>query len=225
MWVNQVYSITLSGREVAIVTDIPGTTRDILRDIILIDGMPMHIIDTAGLRDSDDIVEQEGIRRAYQEMEQADIVLYVVDATVHGWNKMVGTLRFADPTHHIIFVRNKIDLINESPSMKTDHDHVCISLSAKSGMGIDLLKQHIKTQVGFQSHIEGIYLARRRHLDALARANRHIHASLNQLMNTQAGELAAEDLRQAHLALSEITGEFTADDLLGRIFSSFCIGK
>ncbi len=211
----------LSGREVAIVTDIPGTTRDILRDHILIDGMPMHIIDTAGLRDSDDIVEQEGIRRAYREMEQADFVLYVVDATVHGWNEMV----FAHPAHHIIFVRNKIDLINESPSIQTDHNHVCISLSAKSGMGIDLLKQHIKTQVGFQSHIEGIYLARRRHLDALARAHIHILASLNQLMNTHAGELAAEDLRQAHLALCEITGEFTADDLLGRIFSSFCIGK
>ena len=209
----------LSGKDVAIVTDIPGTTRDVLRDTILIDGMPMHIIDTAGLRESDDIVEQEGIRRAYQEIENANFILYVVDA-----NKTISLhdhTRFKCPT---IVIRNKIDLLNELPSMHVEDTAVFVSLSVKSGLGIDLLKQAIKSQVGFVGETEGVYLARRRHLDALKKAESHLKAGLNQLGAGQ-GELAADDLRLAHLALSEITGEFTADDLLGRIFSSFCIGK
>lgn len=209
----------LSGKEVAIVTDIPGTTRDVLRDYILIDGMPMHIIDTAGLRESHDVVEQEGIRRAYREIEQADIVLSVESVT----NKKMDTPHFDNK--HVIHIRNKIDVTGETPSIKTDQDQTIISLSAKTGAGIDLLKQYIKSQVGFQGADSGIYLARRRHLDALVRATTHVKASLKQLNESASGELAAEDLRLAHLALCEITGEFTADDLLGRIFSSFCIGK
>lgn len=206
----------LSGKELAIVTDIPGTTRDVLRDYILIDGMPMHIIDTAGLRESDDVVEQEGIRRAYKEIEKADVVLYVTDATKN-MPDMQG--------HNVIYVRNKIDLTQEQPSIQVEDDRTIISLSARSGVGLQLLKDHIKTQVGFQGDSDGIYLARRRHLDALQRSKTHVEASLTQLATTKSGELAAEDLRLAHLALCEITGEFSADDLLGRIFSSFCIGK
>lgn len=212
----------LSGKDIAIVTDIPGTTRDVLRDHILIDGMPMHIIDTAGLRQSEDIVEQEGIRRAYQEIEQADIVLYVSDASV----AHVPLLTLQDEvTRPLIFIRNKIDLTQELPSCKTEYDRTVISISAKSGMGIDLLKQKIKDCVGFNHGGDGVYLARRRHLDALAKAEAHVQLALHQLQQARAGELAADDLRLAQRALNEITGEFTADDLLGRIFSSFCVGK
>lgn len=236
----------LSGKEVAIVTDIPGTTRDVLRDYVLIDGMPMHIIDTAGLRESEDIVEQEGIRRAYREIEKADIVLYVVDHRdeagvnwlehLHCSSKQERLLGLAKTkllnpgdastrVSNTLYIRNKIDLTSESPSITYAGNSPGISLSAKSGAGLDLLKLEIKKLVGFDSRDQGIYLARRRHLDALARAENHIQKSLEQLHSTGAGELAAEDLRQAHLALSEITGEFSADDLLGRIFSSFCVGK
>ena len=211
----------LSGKEVAIVTDIPGTTRDVLRDYILIDGMPMHIIDTAGLRESDDVVEQEGIRRAYKEMEQADIVLYVTDAIQPA---LLPTQNlFADKP--VIVIRNKIDLLNKPAQISMENAVPIVSLSVKTGEGITLLTNQIKQQVGFHSDADGIYLARRRHLDALARAQEHVQASLTQLSDAKAGELAAEDLRLAQLALNEITGEFTSDDLLGRIFSSFCIGK
>jgi tRNA modification GTPase len=210
----------LSGKETAIVTNIPGTTRDVLRDCILIDGMPVHIIDTAGLRESNDIVEQEGIRRAYSEMEKADIVLCVTDANNSEFKE--PTLQFEQ---QFITIRNKIDLMNEPPSIHSDANKTVISLSAKSGAGIDLFKQYIKEQVGFQPAGEGMYLARRRHLDALARAQSHVKECLHQLSHSRSGELAAEDLRQAHLVLCEITGVFTSDDLLGRIFSSFCVGK
>jgi tRNA modification GTPase len=209
----------LSGKEVAIVTDIPGTTRDVLRDHILIDGMPMHVLDTAGLRDSDDIVEQEGIRRAHHEIAKADLILYMVAADFDTFPDSVK--QYHQP---IIFIRNKIDLTNESPAITTHEGKAIVSLSAKSDIGMDLLKKQIKSEVGYQSSGEGVYLARRRHLDALARAKSHVENSLKQL-TLRSGELAAEDLRLAHLALAEITGEFTADDLLGRIFSSFCIGK
>lgn len=212
---------SLSGREIAIVTDIPGTTRDVLRNHILIDGMPMHIIDTAGLRESDDIVEQEGIRRAYGEIEQADIVLYVVDASKPGPLPIIKE-KISCPT---IFIRNKIDLTQSSPCVQNNEDTIIISLSAKSGQGLDLLRKQIKDHVGFQSNHEGLYLARRRHLDALLNAEDHVKSSLYQLTTSGSGELAAEDLRLAQRFLNEITGEFTADDLLGRIFSSFCIGK
>lgn len=214
----------LSGKEVAIVTDIPGTTRDVLRDYILIDGMPMHIIDTAGLRESTDVVEQEGIRRAHHEMAQADLVLYVVDANHHiVLNEISLPPVLADKD--ILFIRNKIDKTNEAPAVTKIANKTLISLSAKNALGIDLLKEQIKAHVGYQGETDGIYLARRRHLDALARAQAHVEQSLKQLGEYKSGELAAEDLRLAHQALCEITGEFTSDDLLGRIFSSFCIGK
>lgn len=210
----------LSGKEIAIVTDIPGTTRDVLRDYILIDGMPMHIIDTAGLRESDDVVELEGIRRAYSEIAKADVILYVQDE-----QQQLAKLPEAFAHRPVIFIRNKIDLINAVPICQEQDGNTVVSLSAKTGAGIDLLKNHIKSQVGFKSNAEGIYLARRRHLDALQRTRMHVEAGLKQLTESKSGELAAEDLRLAQLAMSEITGEFTPDDLLGRIFSSFCIGK
>ncbi len=210
----------LSGRDIAIVTDIPGTTRDVLRTEIVIDGLPLHIIDTAGLRESTDIVELEGIRRARHEMEQADMIICVSDASEAGKSSL-------NNTHHcpVIYLRNKIDLINEEPSVTVSNGDAVISVSAKTGSGMALLKDHIKSLVGFKTTTEGTYLARRRHLDALEKAAAHLQASLHQLMESKAGELAAEDLRLAHRSLCEITGEFTSDDLLGRIFSSFCVGK
>lgn len=213
----------LSGKDLAIVTDIPGTTRDVLRDQILIDGIPLHIIDTAGLRESHDQVEQEGIRRAYKEMQQADLILYVMDAS----NVAAHPIDLQHlPTHcPLIFVKNKIDLTKEAPTLASHLAHPLVSLSAHSGAGVDLLKQQIKSLVGFQDGDDGIYLARRRHLDALEKTKTYVDASYEQLVLCQAGELAAEELRLAQLALGEITGQFTADDLLGRIFSSFCIGK
>lgn len=214
----------LSGRDSAIVTDIPGTTRDILREVISIQGVPLHIIDTAGLRDSDDVVEQEGIRRAQRELSQADVVLFVVDAmkNEHPANDFLASL----PAHAaFITVRNKIDLTHASPALTWDNGTPVISLSAKTQLGIDLLRQQILASVGYNAEATGSFSARRRHLDALARAKAFLLQGQEQLQLHKAGELLAEDLRLAQAALCEITGEFTSDDLLGRIFSSFCIGK
>ncbi len=212
----------LSGKDVAIVTDIPGTTRDVLRAEIVLDGMPMHIIDTAGLRESADVVEQEGIRRAKQEIAQADIVIIMTDASREMTIPAISDLVPAKAAQ--IVVRNKIDLTGEAPATDRHDGLTVIALSAKSDAGIDLLKNHIKSCVGFEASASGSFSARRRHLDALARAETLLLQGQRQLA-VKAGELLAEDLRQAQLALSEITGDFTADDLLGRIFSSFCIGK
>ncbi|OGT38050.1 MAG: tRNA uridine-5-carboxymethylaminomethyl(34) synthesis GTPase MnmE [Gammaproteobacteria bacterium RIFCSPHIGHO2_12_FULL_37_14] len=208
----------LSGQETAIVTNIPGTTRDLLREYILIDGMPVHIIDTAGLRDSKDPVEQEGIRRARQAMQNADLILHVVDASNED-----GAIPLTLPEKTIV-IRNKIDLLNEQPSVKSEQ-HITVSLSVKNQQGIDLLHSYIKHYAGYEGAHDGLFLARRRHLDALERANVALNHGYQQLQRSRAGELLAEELRQAQLALSEITGEFTTDDLLAKIFSSFCVGK
>jgi tRNA modification GTPase len=213
----------LSGKDSAIVTNIPGTTRDVLRELILLDGMPMHIIDTAGLRESTDIVEQEGIRRAQHEISQADIVLVMQDATRDSVLDEVFFKKIPARAAKIT-IRNKIDLTAEMENINITTTETIISLSAKNGVGIDLLKNYIKSSVGFAANMEGCFSARRRHLDALLRAEEFLISGEQQLKN-RSGELLAEDLRQAQLALSEITGEFTSDDLLGRIFSSFCIGK
>lgn len=219
----------LSGRESAIVTSIEGTTRDVLREHIHIDGMPLHIIDTAGLRDSPDEVEQIGIQRAWQEIQQADRVLLLVDsrqtqltAPHEIWPEFVEKLQ--DPTK-ITLVRNKIDLSQEAAGLFEDEKGSYIGISAATGAGIDELKQHLKTIMGFSANSESGFTARRRHLDALERAQTFLASGKAQLQGYAAGELLAEDLRQAQNALGEITGEFTPDDLLGRIFSSFCIGK
>ena len=220
----------LSGRESAIVTSIEGTTRDVLREHIHIDGMPLHIIDTAGLRDSPDEVERIGIQRAWQEIQQADRVLLLVDSGSTAafeaskiWPEFVDKLEDASK---LTLVRNKIDLSGEAAGLaKLENGASYIGISAATGAGMEDLKQHLKDIMGFSNSGEGGFTARRRHLDALERAQSFLALGKAQLHGYAAGELLAEDLRQAQNALSEITGEFTPDDLLGRIFSSFCIGK
>jgi len=220
----------LSGRESAIVTSIEGTTRDVLREHIHIDGMPLHIIDTAGLRDSPDEVERIGIERAWKEIQQADRVLLLVDSGSTQdleankiWPEFIAKLE--DPTK-LTLVRNKIDLSGEKSGLNIlANGGIYIGISAATGAGMDDLKQHLKDIMGFSNSGEGGFTARRRHLDALERAQSFLALGKAQLHGYAAGELLAEDLRQAQHALSEITGEFTPDDLLGRIFSSFCIGK
>lgn len=219
----------LSGRDSAIVTSIEGTTRDVLREHIHIDGMPLHIIDTAGLRESPDEVERIGIQRAWTEIQQADRVLLLVDSRQTPetnpfkiWPEFINKLQ---DSSKVTLVRNKIDLTGEPGGLFTTENHDYLNLSAATGEGIDSLKQHLKAIMGFTETGESGFTARRRHLDALERAQIFLDSGKNQLQGFAAGELLAEDLRQAQHALSEITGEFTPDDLLGRIFSSFCIGK
>lgn len=220
---------SLSGRESAIVMDIPGTTRDILREKIHIDGMPLHIIDTAGLRESIDQIEQEGIRRAWKEMHSADHILLLVDAQTSSIETITAAVtelkQQLGSNAAVTVVRNKIDLSGELPSTQIQAEMTLVSLSAKTTAGLCLLRDHLKTAIGYQATSEGNFIARRRHLDALHRALAFLAKGQQQLLDFRAGELLADDLRQAQLALSEITGEFSADDLLGRIFSSFCIGK
>ena len=219
----------LAGRDAAIVTDIAGTTRDVLREHIHIDGMPLHIIDTAGLREASDEVERIGIERAWQEIEQADRVLFMVDGTTTDateaaaiWPDFVSRL---PPELPITVVRNKADVTGEPPGLTEINGHSLIRLSARTSEGVDELRDHLKQSMGFAGNMEGGFLARRRHLQALELAAMHLQQGRAQLLGARAGELLAEELRVAQQALSEITGEFTSDDLLGRIFSSFCIGK
>ncbi|WP_196139797.1 tRNA uridine-5-carboxymethylaminomethyl(34) synthesis GTPase MnmE [Aliikangiella sp. G2MR2-5] len=219
----------LSGRETAIVTDIAGTTRDVLSEQIHIDGLPLHIIDTAGLRHAKDKVEQIGIERASKEIEQADRVLLVVDSSDGEDHLAREEIRqFIDPAIElppVTLVRNKCDLADESPNIEKLHDERVITLSAKEKLGIELLKEHLKSIVGFEATESGTFMARRRHIDALKRAQEHLDTGFEQLTQMMAGEILAEELKLTQDCLNEITGEFTADDLLGQIFSSFCIGK
>lgn len=219
----------LAGKESAIVTNIEGTTRDVLREHIHIDGMPLHIIDTAGLRDSDDEVERIGIQRAWEEIKQADQILLLIDAaqskditTEDIWKDFFHSL---PDKNSITVIQNKIDLVDEIPVLQLSTDTKVIPLSAKTGQGIEELKAFLKQTMGFQDNSEGTFTARRRHLDALSKAEEHVLQGKDQLEIHHAGELLAEELRIAQQYLSEITGEFTADDLLTQIFSSFCIGK
>lgn len=211
----------LAGTDAAIVTDIPGTTRDVLRERIQIDGMPLHVIDTAGLRDSADVVEAEGIRRARKEFERADLLLLLSDTTR-------DDLEVPDdlpPNLRVTQVRNKIDLSGEPAGIEEHDGKTIVRLSVKTGAGMDALRDHLKSVAGFQAQGADVFIARRRHLDALARAREHLETGVSALEASHAGELLAEELRLAQLALNEITGEFSSDDLLGKIFSSFCIGK
>ncbi len=230
----------LVGREAAIVTPIAGTTRDLLREQLAIDGIPVNIVDTAGLRDSDDPVEQEGIRRAWSEVRNADVVLLLVDGTQATgtdprelWPDFVAALA---PQQALLVVRNKADLSGEPAGLlpaprgegampPTAPHPDAVAISARTGAGIDDLRTLIKQRVGAGDFGESAFVARRRHLDALQRARASLANGRTQLERNRAGELLAEDLRVAQQALGEITGEFSADDLLGRIFSSFCIGK
>jgi tRNA modification GTPase len=219
----------LAGREAAIVTEIAGTTRDVLREHIHIDGMPLHIIDTAGLREATDKVEQIGIERAWQEIEQADRVLFMVDGTTTNatspaeiWPDFMSRL---PKDLGLTVIRNKADLTGETTGASQDGDYPVFHISAKTNSGIEELRDHLKACMGFDANTEGSFIARRRHLDALERAAEHLAIGDAQLHNHLAGELLAEELRLTQQHLNEITGEFSSDDLLGRIFSSFCIGK
>ena len=213
----------LAGREAAIVTDIAGTTRDLLRETIQIDGMPLHIVDTAGLREGADAVEREGIRRAREAIGQADLVLLMMDDR---WPEDGEAGRAGLPENlPVVRVRNKIDLTGRAAGLSEDAGGPSIGLSVKTGAGLDALRRHLQQCAGYDSGAGGVFSARRRHLDALARADQAVACGLRQLQGGGAAELLAEDLRAAQLALSEITGAFSSDDLLGRIFGSFCIGK
>ena len=212
----------LAGHQAAIVTDIAGTTRDVLKERIQLDGMPLHIIDTAGLRESDNAIEQEGIRRAHLEIKNADKILLLIDA---GEPEIESVLTTLPPGGNITHIYNKIDLLGLEPDIKQTQSATQIYLSIKTGNGLELLKQHLKQSVGFNEATDNVFIARRRHLEALSKGHEFVESALDQLRGSQAGELVAEDLKQAQNSLAEITGKFSSDDLLGKIFSSFCIGK
>lgn len=211
----------LSGEEAAIVTEIAGTTRDVLREQINIDGLAVELVDTAGLRDNPDRIEAEGIRRAREALKSADGVLWIQDATADGPEEIGEEAPDGVP---VTVVRNKIDLTNDVPGPLVDEPGT-INLSVKSGAGIDALHDRLRELAGYRDMGEGAFTARKRHIDALRRAAQHFAAGRLALDERRAGELLAEELRLAHEALGEITGAVSSDDLLGRIFADFCIGK
>jgi tRNA modification GTPase len=216
----------LAGYDAAIVTAIPGTTRDIVRERIDIDGMPLHVLDTAGLREDADVVEAEGIRRAHAEMRRADRVLFVIDAAADPGASAYGEEQSRLPVDvPVTLVFNKCDLAKGIPVADTVAGPPRVALSALTGTGLDMLRAHLKICMGYQTLEAGTVSARQRHVDALDRARRHVAEAERRLRDSRAGELVAEELRGAQEALNEITGEFTSEDLLGRIFGSFCIGK
>lgn len=221
----------LAGRDAAIVTDIAGTTRDILKEHIHIDGMPLHVVDTAGLRNTGDVVEKIGVERALKAIQDADRIFLVVDASNDSaadphalWPEFMDT---APPLERVTLVRNKADLTGEAPQLTVAaNGQATLTLSAlDTGTGLGLLRNHLKAVMGYEQTAEGSFSARRRHLDALRQAQQYLDHGRNQLVHAAAGELLAEDLRLAQQCLGEITGAFSSDDLLGRIFTSFCIGK
>ena len=212
----------LVGRDTAIVTDVPGTTRDVLRETVALDGLPVHIADTAGLRESPDVVEAEGIRRARAALSVSDIALLVIDGTRDEAAQRALQSEIPEGVQCIV-VRNKCDLLDRPPSV--DEAAWSVALSAKSGKGLAGLIRLLHRAAGLVGTGEGAFSARTRHLEALRRTLSHIEQGASQLEAFNQPELLAEELRLAQLALGEITGEFLADDLLGAIFSSFCIGK
>ncbi|MFL0811190.1 MAG: tRNA uridine-5-carboxymethylaminomethyl(34) synthesis GTPase MnmE [Agarilytica sp.] len=217
----------LAGKDSAIVTDIAGTTRDVLREHINIDGLPLHIVDTAGLRDSPDQVEQIGIERAWQEIDEADRILLMIDSTdpeqLDAESHWAEFIKKPHLVKKLTVVFNKIDE-SQHKIVENQKKYVQLSISALNGEGLDELRQHLKQSVGYESNIEGSFSARRRHLTALNLAHDMMLQGQHQLAHS-AGELLAEDLRLAQGYLGEITGAVSPDDLLGKIFSSFCIGK
>lgn len=215
----------LAQHDSAIVSPVPGTTRDILRERIQIDGLPLHVLDTAGLRESTDAIESEGVRRTHEAMRRANRVLLVIDDNEEEEDSARALRAQLPGGVSITLVRNKIDRSGRAAGPVASKTEIPeIAISAQDGSGLDALRAHLKECMGYQVAGEGTFSARRRHLDAIERARGHVDAALAQLA-ARRGELAAEELRQAQQALGEITGEFSSDDLLGRIFSSFCIGK
>jgi len=223
---------SLAGRESAIVTDIPGTTRDLLKEQILIDGVSVLVTDTAGLRESSDVIEKIGIEKAKEEIAKADVILLVVDSSNEGLE--VGSLdklwpaMIDKPDVPVLILRNKSDLTGEKIEVKSvkanNVEQTIINISAKRNEGVDLVRNQIKKIVGIEENIEGGFLARRRHLRALELTLEHLDLASVHLEH-KTGELLAEELKICQQQLSEITGKFSSDDLLGKIFSSFCIGK
>jgi tRNA modification GTPase len=215
----------LAGYDAAIVTAVPGTTRDVLRERIHIDGMPLHILDTAGLRVALDAVEEEGIRRAQLEMARADRVLFVIDGaqdpTARTYRELAGTL---PPQVPVTLLYNKSD-VTDASAVSPPPGVPRIEVSARTGQGLDSLRAHLKSSMGYFTLESGSVSARQRHIEALDRARACVEEAARVLKETRAGELVAQELRAAQRALDEIGGEFTNEDLLGRIFSSFCIGK
>ena len=213
---------SLTKQPSAIVTDVAGTTRDVLKETIQIDGMPIHIIDTAGLHNSDNIIEQEGIRRAHTEINNADVVLLVYDASDKSVDLSILPESVKDKPK--IVIKNKIDLTGSKTGIQNIQNNPEISISAKNGDGINIVRKALADFAGLNSNTEGVFLARKRHIIAINETLSFINSAISQL-DGGASELVAEDLRQAGMHLGQITGEFSSDDLLGQIFSSFCIGK
>jgi tRNA modification GTPase len=218
----------LSGQEAAIVTEVAGTTRDILRETISLDGLLVELVDTAGLRDDPDRIEAEGIRRAREAMSRADAVLWVQDRS--RGPEASGEMPEDRPHENlpedipVVVVRNKSDLSGD-PAGLLQAEPPVVAISAKTGAGIDALRSELRRLAGYRDLGEGAFTARQRHLDALDRAFRHFDAGRAALHDARAGELFAEELKLSQQALSDITGALGSDDLLGRIFSEFCIGK
>jgi tRNA modification GTPase len=208
----------LAGEELAIVTDVPGTTRDPIRQLIDLDGVPAHVIDTAGLRESTDPVERIGVERAWGEIRRADVVVLIAGAGEPVEDELDAHVPDATPRIRVI---NKIDLAAREPEVRRDGVHQTIWLSARTGAGVPLLRQALLEAAGWRAQGETVFLARERHLRALQAARTHLHSGREHLQV----ELFAEELRLAHHELGSLTGEFTADDLLGEIFQRFCIGK
>ncbi len=212
----------LAGEELAIVTAIPGTTRDSVRQAIQIDGVPLNIVDTAGLRDTQDEVERLGIARTWSEIGRADVVLLLVDARTGVTKQDLELVARIPQGVKRVFVHNKTDLAGTAARLEQTQAGASIHLSAKTGAGMDLLRAELLAVAGWQRGAEDLFMARERHLVALRRAAEHVAGAGEQFSRP---ELFAEELRQAQEQLNSITGEFAADDLLGEIFSRFCIGK
>lgn len=221
----------LSGIDAAIVTPIAGTTRDIVKAQVNLDGVVLNVLDTAGLRPTEDVVEQAGIQRTWQAIKLADLVLIVIDINAEQitdpallYPDLISELK---SNTKVIVVHNKIDCVNKSAAILQQQNYIVVQMSANTGAGLDLLRAALKSAIGLTDGAQdaGMFSARRRHLDALDRAQQSVANGKLQLETAMAGELLAEELKIAQLALSEITGQFTSDDLLGRIFSEFCIGK
>jgi tRNA modification GTPase len=213
----------LAASERAIVTEIPGTTRDLVRETVEIDGVALTLVDTAGLRDAPDLVEREGIRRAQAELARADVALLVTDAGDDA-EADIALLAGMPPGAHRIVVHNKIDLGDRSPRRERRGEDVHLWLSAKTGAGLELVHSELRNLAAGDG-CDGAWTARARHVAALERARAHLAAAESALIERNAGELAAEELRGVQHALGEITGEFSTEDLLGEIFGTFCIGK
>ena len=212
----------LAGEDVAIVTSVPGTTRDAIRQAIEVEGVPLHVVDTAGLRETKDEVEKIGIARTWSSIEKADAILLIIDSSHNEANEDRKILERLPSKLPRICVYNKIDLLPRQPGIEAVDGEIRVYLSAKTGSGVDLLRSQLLKTVGWQPTAEGLYMARERHVRALEEAGQHLSAAME--IRGQI-ELFAEELKLAQNALSSITGEFTSDDLLGEIFSRFCIGK